>query len=197
MADYEVKTADISRITGVPEKTVRKILREHEDRFTCREIGRVRIYTGGAIETVMDLAGGGAGGEPEEAATGAQRSAGGNDAGGGEDVAHETHAAHAPQPDRHLLGEMSAAIKTMQEMCATQHLQIERLKRALEEEQARTSETLQHLHDKTETLERILREQQEESRLTREWIKYFDEWTDEQSLPLLAKLRRALDTGKR
>jgi len=192
MADYEVKTGDIARITGVPEKTVRKILREHEDRFTCREIGRVRIYTAGAIETVMDLAGAGG----EETATGAQSNAGRKDAGGGEEGAH---AAHAPQPDRHLLGEMSAAIKTMQETIATQHLQIERLKRALEEHQARTGDinrNLQHLHDKTETLERIFMEQEEMSRLTREWIKYFDEWADEQSLPLLAKLRRALDAGK-
>ncbi len=133
MKEKELKIDDIAQLTGLSVEGVRHLVREYDDLFSYRTLGRVKLFSQRAVKTVQNLKElAGKGLAPDE-------------------VRNEVRAGKIPQPPAggaeesdgtDALGRSSSPpeivieFRTMQDALAHQHRQIARLTDDLAQERA-------------------------------------------------------------
>jgi len=177
LANKELKIGDISRITGIPEKDVRKYTEVHKDRFSFRMIGKVKLFNPKAVDVVRELAesDGSLNQEPlpeKPRANPAARSG-------------TATPAPFPQPMEMVIG-----VQAMSEGLAHLHLRIDKLAEKIEGQSETIELSLAGIRESVDLLGRQFEAQQKQIEIIGDWIAYFDGQLDGMKRPLIEKIRR-------
>ncbi len=174
MKEKELKIDDIAHLTGLSVEEVRHLVREYDDLFSYRMIGKAKLFPQKAVKTVQNL--------KELSDKGLAPG----------EVRDEVRAGKIPQPSPdgaeeipefappgvQLPPEIVIEFRTMQDAIAHQHRQIARLTDDLEQERAAMREENAVLLRTIDGLSERLDKQQQKLGVVAEWVEYFDSRVD-------------------
>lgn len=192
MKEKELKIDDIAHLTGLSVEEVRHLVREYDDLFSYRMIGKAKLFPQKAVKIIQNLKElSGKGLAPDEVRT--EVRAGKNP----QAPAGSTEEAVEPMPPGvQLPPEIVIEFRAMQDAIAHQHRQIARLTGDLAQERAATQDEVASLLQVIERLTERLNKQEQKLGVISEWVDYFDLRVDtmDETLKrrLSARIRAAL-----
>ncbi|MDN7026069.1 hypothetical protein FGU65_14465 [Methanoculleus sp. FWC-SCC1] len=192
MKEKELKIDDIAHLTGLSVEEVRHLVREYDDLFSYRMIGKAKLFPQKAVKIIQNLKElSGKGLAPDEVRTEVRAGKVSQAPAGG---AEET--VEPMPPGVQLPPEIVVEFRMMQDAIAHQHRQIARLTGDLAQERAATQDEVASLLQVIDRLTERLNKQEQKLGVIADWVEYFDARVDtmDEALNrrLSARIRAAL-----
>ncbi len=174
MKEKELKIDDIAQLTGLSVEEVRHFVREYDDLFSYRMIGKAKLFPQKAVKVIQNLKELSDKGLAPDEVRGEVRT--GKTPQPSPDSAEENP--EFTSPGVRLPPEIVIEFRTMQDAVAHQHRQIARLTDDLEQERAAMQEEIVSLLRTIDGLTERLDKQQQKLGVIAEWVDYFDSRVD-------------------
>ncbi|NYT06473.1 MAG: MerR family transcriptional regulator [Methanomicrobiales archaeon] len=176
MTEETIKIGDIARMTGLSEKEVRAYVQEYEDLLHYRQLGRIRLYTPAAAETIAAIARLDAEGHDRDAIV---QEVGGKKGRKQTTAPRRTAPPQAPPsrdhaPVRHGLPVQGVSPTAMAEMTARYEQQQKRLRARIEAQEAALEKARRDLSEAREMINRLCDTGDGRAAATDAWIEHFD-----------------------
>jgi len=175
----ELKIGDIARIAGLSEEDVRRYTRDHDELFAYRTIGRVKLFSPRAVQTVRELAGLASGQAEEQPRSQPEAAASGG----------APAQVYPPEPAEAVVG-----ARVIGDTVAHIQRQLGRLQGEFAGQRESVGRTIEELQESVDLLRRQLEAQQRQIAIIGEWIDYFDAQMDAMNRPLVERIRHRLGT---